>query len=172
MIPEFFPLLEKKDEIQKLWTGFYTLIEHINKEDCNPEEVGFKTKAWVTSFTAVYQAKDVTPYMHAFTMHVPEMLELHGNIVTFTQQGLEKLNDITTKQFQRSTNHQELLSLRQILEKRNRIELLEDRGYERNKMSKSVANADYQGITNGHVQNNSAGFMQHLKCKVHINIQI
>ena len=66
----------------------------------------------------VYQAKDVIPYMHAFTMHVPEMLELRRNIVTFTQQSLEKLNDITTEQFQRSTNHQELLSLRQILEKR------------------------------------------------------
>jgi len=94
------------------------LIEHINKEDCNPEEIGVKTKAWVTSFIAVYQAKDVIPYMHAFAMHVPEMLELRGIIVTFTQQSLEKLNDITTEQFQRSTNHQELLSLRQILEKR------------------------------------------------------
>ena len=38
---------------------------------------------------------------------------------------LEKLNDVTTKYFQHSTNHYDLFSLRQILEKRNRIEILD-----------------------------------------------
>ena len=64
--------------------------------------------------------------MHALAMHVSEFIHLYGNLVAFTQQGLEKLNDITTKQFQRSTNHRDISSLKQILEKRNRIELLED----------------------------------------------
>ena len=41
--------------------------------------------------------------MHAMAYHIPEFLWLHkGNIVQFTQQGLEKLNDISTKNFQRS----------------------------------------------------------------------
>ena len=69
--------------------------------------------------------------MHAFAMHTSEFICLHGNIIQFTQKGLEKLNDLTTKYFQRSTNHRELSSLRQILEKRSRIELLEDNGFER-----------------------------------------
>ena len=68
--------------------------------------------------------------MHAFAMHTSEFICLHGNIIRFTQQGLEKLNDLTTKYFQRSTNHCKLSSLRQILEKRSRIELLEDNGFE------------------------------------------
>ena len=64
-------------------------------------------------------------------MHVPEFLKLYGNISTFNQQGLEKLNDVTPKQFQRSTNHHDIQALQQILEKRNRIEMLEDQGFQR-----------------------------------------
>lgn len=68
--------------------------------------------------------------MHAFAQHVPEFLRLYGNI--FSQQGLEKLNDLTTKHYQRATN-QVYEALKQVLEKRNRIELLEDGGYQRTK---------------------------------------
>ena len=39
------------------------------------------------------------PYMHAFAMHVCQVLDLYGNITMFTQQGLEKLNDIATIHF-------------------------------------------------------------------------
>ena len=86
---------------------------------------------WVTSFTSVYQAKDLTPYMHALAMDMEEFIQLHGSVVKFTQQGLEKLNELTTKHFQRATNHHESQSLRKILEKRLCIETLEERGYER-----------------------------------------
>ena len=48
-------------------------------------------------FTSIYQSKDVTPYMQAFAVHTSEFICLHGNIIRFTQQGLEKLNDLTTK---------------------------------------------------------------------------
>ena len=57
--------------------------------------------------------------MHAFAMHVPEFLKLYGNITMFTQQGLEKLNDITTIHFQRSSNYREMEALVQVLEKQN-----------------------------------------------------
>ena len=130
-IPSLFPTLSNKEKLQSLWVTFFKLINTINEEHCNPDEIDVKTKDWVNLFTSVYQSKDVTPYMHAFAMHTSEFVRLHGNIIRFTQQGLEKLNDLTTKNFQRSTNHRNLSSLRQILEKRNRIELLEDNGYER-----------------------------------------
>lgn len=71
--------------------------------------------------------------MHAFAQHVPEFLHLYGNIVIFNQQGLERLNDITTKHYQRATKHQDYEALKQVLEKRNRIEFLEDGGYQRTK---------------------------------------
>ena len=69
--------------------------------------------------------------MHVFA-HVPEFLRLYGNIVIFSQQGRENLNDLTTKHYQRATN-QVYETLRQVLEKLNRIELLEDGGYQRTK---------------------------------------
>ena len=36
------------------------------------------------------------------------------------------LNDLTTIQFQHSTNHQGISALKQILEKRNQLEILQD----------------------------------------------
>ena len=60
-----------------------------------------------------------------------QFIHLYGNLVAFMQQGLEKLNNTTTKQFQHSTNHQNVSSLMQILEKQNRIKMLEDNHFNR-----------------------------------------
>ena len=98
-------------------------MSDINKDECEVDELSRKIKSWVKLFTATYQSKDITPYIHAFSMHVPEFIKLHGNLLSFTQQGLEKLNDVSTKDFQRSSNHRNIESLKQMLEKRNRIEL-------------------------------------------------
>ena len=61
----------------------------------------FKSKVtnWMKKFLIQYQTKDVTPYMHALYAHVPEFLSLYGNIEYFTQQGMEKYNDVTSKTF-------------------------------------------------------------------------
>lgn len=66
--------------------------------------------------------------MHALVWHLPELIGLYGNITPFTQQGLEKLNNKTTKDYFRSTNQQGLDSLRQMLKKRNQMEYLEEPG--------------------------------------------
>ena len=73
----------------------------------------------------IHQAKDVTPYIHAFSMHVGEFIQLYGNIAALNQQGLEKLNDVMTKQYQRSTNHHDQQAFEQILQKIDRIEQLQ-----------------------------------------------
>jgi len=58
-------------------------------------------------------------------MYIPEFLHLnHGNISIFSQQGLEKLNDVSTQHFQRSSNHRNEEALTQMLQKGNRIEIL------------------------------------------------
>ena len=57
-------------------------------------------KEWVKLFISTYQKKDATPYIHCFGMHVSQFLSLHGDIISFTQQGLEKLNDMMTIYFQ------------------------------------------------------------------------
>ena len=69
--------------------------------------------------------------MHAFAMHVPQFLHLHGNNSSFTQQGLENLNDIITKFYHRSSNHHDFESLKQVLQKHNRLKLLEYQGFHR-----------------------------------------
>ena len=127
-IPLIFPDLHNKDNIQHL---FFKLINDINEGTCNVADIDVKAKAWVTSFTSTYQAKDVTPYMHALAMHIGEYIQLHGSVVRFTQQGLGKLNDLTTKHYQQATNHQERQSLQQVLQKRLWIEALEEMGYQR-----------------------------------------
>ena len=66
--------------------------------------------------------------LHSLVYHVPEFIKAHGNISKFTQQGLEKLNDL---HFWRSTNHRDEQALKQVMEKRNRLEELEDAGYKR-----------------------------------------
>ena len=116
-------MLPNKEKLQALWVTFFDLMKEIDKKDCDADKIDVETKSWVSSFTSLYQKKDVTPYMHCFAMYTCEFVRLYGNIVTFTKQGLEKLNDVTTKQFQRSTNHRGISALKQILEKRSRLEM-------------------------------------------------
>ena len=57
-----------------------------------------KAKAFVDRFVSIYPTKYVTPYMHCTFMmhHISELMSLHGSILSFTQQGMEKYNDVTT----------------------------------------------------------------------------
>ena len=139
-IPELFPMLNNKNKTQKLWKDFYSLVQQLSESECNDIDLFDKSaKKWVTEFVGLYQSKDVTPYIHAFSMHVSQFLHLHGNISSFTQQGLEKVNDITTKFYQRASNHHDSESLKQILEKHNRLELLEHRGFSRTKQAQKCS---------------------------------
>ncbi|KAJ8050274.1 hypothetical protein HOLleu_03411 [Holothuria leucospilota] len=80
---------------------------------------------WFDVFLTVYQKHHITPYIHVFVCHVPELLHEYGSICQFTQQGLEKFNDVTTKSYFRSTNHRKGSALMQIMHKQNRLETLE-----------------------------------------------
>ena len=86
--------------VQRLLEYSFLYIQQLSKSECDDvDKFKISVKSQVTKFTRLYQTKDVTPYMHAFAMHVPQFLRSHGNISSFTQQGLEKLNDITTKYY-------------------------------------------------------------------------
>ena len=37
--------------------------------------------------------------LHVLVSHIPEFLKLYGSITSFSQQGLEKLNDNITKSY-------------------------------------------------------------------------
>ena len=61
-------------------------------------------------------------------MHVSEFMTLHGAIIPFTQEGLEKYNDLMAIDYFRSTSHRGEQCLKQILQKQNRVEHLENMG--------------------------------------------
>ena len=120
-------------QIQHLWEELLSLNSAVSKpaaelsDECIAEFVR-RAREWGEKFVAVYQRKNITPYIHAMINHVGEFMKIHGSIIPFTQQGLEKKNDIITKTFFRSSNHQGDAALRQIVEKQNRVEHLETIG--------------------------------------------
>ena len=122
------------------------LIKKLGKEQCDATEFGKAATAWVNSFTSLYQTSDVTPYMHAMAMHVPEFLKLYGDISKFSQQGLEKLNDVTTKDFLRGTNHRNG-ALQQILEKEIGFKNWKTMGVRENEDRKNASCVIMLGIT-------------------------
>ena len=150
-IPEMFPDLENGAAIHRLWKG---LLEINQLLSARPEDVTTDhicqfeahSKAFVDNFVEIYPAKFVTPYMHYMMMHVSEFMTLHGAILPFTQQGLEKYNDLMTKDYFRSTSHRGEQCLKQILQKQNRIEHLENMGAKRPKKNDiTCSNCRVQG---------------------------
>lgn len=63
--------------------------------------------------------------MHTLVHHIPEFISLHGSLAPFSQQGLERLNDVITKDYYRNTNHRND-ALQSLIMKLNRLEELRD----------------------------------------------
>ena len=117
--------------IQVLWTELVEIKQYLSKqpEDITSSDIDKYAKLcrqWVVKFTDVYHTEAVTPYIHAMSQHAGEFVRIHGSLLPFTQHGLEKYNDITTKDYFRSTHHRGEQALLQIMQKQNRIEHLRD----------------------------------------------
>ena len=137
-IPEMFPDIKNGRAIQDLWEDLLQInqLSSARPEGIAPQHVDeFETmsKSFVDKFIELYPTKFVTPYMHCTMMHVSEFMTLHGAILPFTHQGLEKYNDLMTKDYFRSTSHRGEQCLVQILQKQNRLEHLERMGAPRSK---------------------------------------
>ena len=135
-LPELFPNLPNVSVIQEIWMQFAALNKIICSDRvCSEQAAAFAvaSKTWLQLYLTVYQTKHVTPYIHALVAHLHEFFEIYGTVVPFTQQGLEKLNNVYTQFYFRSTNHHEYESLKQLLLKQIRLESLADMGYQRKK---------------------------------------
>ena len=115
-----------------VWNEFRIIYNKIRDFDkgMNIDEfdmVDFKEslKKWLYFYKKVDIMENTSPYMHAFVYHMPEFLEKHGSINLFNCQGLEKLNDISTKFYHNSTNKnkQDNNYLVQLIKKMNRMEV-------------------------------------------------
>ena len=146
-ISQVLPNHQKCGQISQLWKQFLTIIDMLSSHNpqLSKEQIQDASKSFLEQFLKLYHTKHVTPYIHALVWHVPEFIQLYGNISPFTQQGLEKLNDKTTKNFFRSTNQRGLDSLKQIVNKSNRMEYLEDLGCQRDTRSITCRNCNLQG---------------------------
>lgn len=87
--------------IQHLWEELLGLNTIITKsaEDLSESTIHTRTRKWGESFFSVYQRKHVTLCIHTLMNHVGEFMKIHGSILPFTQQGLEKNNVITKSYF-------------------------------------------------------------------------
>lgn len=134
---------ETKD-MELLWASFMDIIGDLKLEFTTDDDiVGLtsKIKSRLDKFL-LYQAKNVTPCMHALYAHVPEFLKVYQNISYFTQQGMERFNDTASKHYFRSSNHKGISALKQLLLKKNRINFLEAAGLERVKKSYKCENCE------------------------------
>ena len=137
-ISETFPEIPDSTQVHALWKK---LLDVNNLLSIRPENISSdaisefqsESKELVRMFTEIYPAKHVTPYMHCMMQHVGQFMTLSGAILPFTQQGLEKYNDLVTKDYFRSSSHRGQECLTQILQKQNRIEDLESSGAKRKK---------------------------------------
>ena len=125
---EFLPI-PRAHNLKAVWDNFLVLMNDIQMLEQGEDQKIYKfkndAKNWVTSYVNLYQTKDATPYMHILTNHVHETVQLNGNMTRFTMQGLEKLNDCVTKRFYGSTSFGMQSALKQVMQKHNRLALLE-----------------------------------------------
>ena len=121
---------QKIQSLREELLNLNTIISKPAKDlsSCSIAEFERRTRQWGENFVAVYRRKYVTPYIHALMNHVGEFMKMHGSIIPFTQQGLEKKNNVLIKSHFWSSSHQGEAALWQILEKQNRIEHLESIG--------------------------------------------
>jgi hypothetical protein len=116
----------KKNEIFKTFFDTYC---GIRDNILNEDQIKSSASKFMDLFVSFY-GSNLTPYMHCFVSHLHEFRELYGDFNKYNQEGLEKLNDLTTMDYFRSTNRiwQKMPNaqnnfLVQILNKRNRTEL-------------------------------------------------
>ena len=66
-------------------------MQQLGESECKDiDKFDASAKTWVNDFVTLYQTKDMTPYMHAFSMHVSQFLSLHGNIHPSHNKALKK----------------------------------------------------------------------------------
>ena len=96
--------------------------------DVEVDQLHGDINAWVELFLKCFPTGNVTPYIHAFVCHVCEFLKSYNNINYSNQQGLEKLNDTSTKMYFRGTNMRGSNALKQLMLRHSHISILENEG--------------------------------------------
>ena len=121
----------------------YSLIKTFNefsKENMRPIDIGqlrMRLKRWLRIYLKLGFATSITPYIHIFVAHTCNFLHIHFDLNSFNCQGLERLNQQLRQFYHQASNKHSGISsskgtsaLRQVVEKQNRIELMQFYGLE------------------------------------------
>ena len=128
-IKTLFKGLEKKNEITKLWSLYLFIHGILRSEkrqhfnyivDYSSEFIKVKCKELLDLFISIYLIENVTPYLHVTCHHLHECHKKYGNLSYWSNEGLEKLNDLTTHDFFSMTNKSKTF-IKQMLEKDVRL---------------------------------------------------
>ncbi len=103
-----------------VWFNFYKLLNQIksfkdvslnnnyNPVETTVEKLSVDLRTWLERYLFINEknrnSTKITPYIHVFVFHIPEMIKIHHDINLFNTQGLEKLNDFCTQYYHFSTN--------------------------------------------------------------------
>lgn len=120
---ELFDKIYKINEVTKLWKCYWSIFNLLRSRFNYPngEHIRSESKKFLDIFVSIYLKSKITPYIHLLCHHMADLYEQYGPLNYFSAQGLEKLNDLTTIQFNRSTNKHKDFA-RQLLEQDFRID--------------------------------------------------
>ena len=121
---ESMPKIEKPDEIYLLWKDFYSILTCIKSEQLpDLDYMERLINKWFVKYVSLYGKANVTPYIHMFNYHLIDLYKKYGNINYFNTQGLEKLNDLSTMDYFKTTNKRDDYCF-QILKRNMRMDYL------------------------------------------------
>ena len=128
-IKALFKSLAKRIEITILWSLYWFIHKILRAQrrmhfnfviDYSSEFIKIKCTELLDSFLSIYLKEKVTPYLHVTCHHLHECHKKYGNMSYWSNEGLEKLNDLSTHDFFSLTNKKENF-IKQMLEKDVRL---------------------------------------------------
>lgn len=107
--------------VHQLWLDYYKIDKTLHSEKkVSSKSFNDSVTKWLKDFKQIFGEQEITPYIHMFGVHLPFFYDRFVNLNYFSAQGLEKLNDMSTFQYFKSTNKKKNY-LEQILNKDCRI---------------------------------------------------
>lgn len=125
IFPKEFQMDTTLTQLNKLFFDFrkiLAIIKSDNRHNFDSNSLKSKLKEWLSDFIKI--EPKITPYIHIFCFHVPEFIEIHGDLNLFSMQGLEKSNGFSKVNFFRQTNRQKSTFTTTLLEKMNRFNFI------------------------------------------------
>ncbi len=129
-LKNIFKKLNKKSDISRLWNQYWFIhkklrVDKITKYnfiiEYSSHFIENNCNYLLSLFIECYGKERMTPYLHSTCIHLHEMHKLHGNLNYYCNEGLEKMNDLSTHSFFRNTNKRATF-IQQMLERDARFE--------------------------------------------------